>query len=58
MRSTAIAMTWEFWHRNRRWILAALIAMTCITTMLYGKIPSLEAKTHAKIHYMTLFFEF
>jgi hypothetical protein len=32
--------------------------MACITAALYGRIPSLAAKTQAKIHYATLFCEF
>ena len=58
MRSITIAMTWEFWHRSWFWILFAIIAITGVTTMIYGKIPPLDAKTQAKIHYITLLFEF
>ncbi|TKJ36525.1 MAG: hypothetical protein CEE38_11985 [Planctomycetes bacterium B3_Pla] len=58
MRSIAVAFTWEFWRRSRWWILSEIIVMVCITAVLYGRIPSLDAKTHAKIHYTTLFYEF
>ncbi|MDT8303649.1 MAG: hypothetical protein RQ760_19365 [Sedimentisphaerales bacterium] len=58
MRSIAVALTWEFWRRSRWWIFTEIIVMACITTVLYGRISSLDAKTHAEIHYMTLFYEF
>ena len=58
MRSIAVALTWEFWRRSRWWIFSEIILMACITAALYGRIPSLDAKTHAKIHYTTLFYEF
>ncbi len=58
MRSIAVALTWEFWRRSRWWIFIEIILMACITAMLYGRIPSLDARTHAKIHYSTLFYEF
>ena len=58
MRSIAVALTWEFWRRSRWWIFSEIIVMVCVTTVLYGRISSLGAKTHAKIHYMTLFYEF
>ena len=58
MRSIAVALTWEFWRRSRWWIFSAIIVMACITTLMYGRTSSLNAKTHAKIHYITLFYEF
>ena len=32
--------------------------MVCITTVMYGRIPSLSARTYAKIHYLVLLNEF
>ena len=58
MRSIAVAFTWEFWRRSRWCIFSAIMVMACITTVLYGRIPSLDAITHARIHYMTPFYEF
>ncbi len=58
MRSIAVALTWEFWRRSRWWIFAEIVVMVCVTMVLYGRIQSLGAKTHAKIHYMVLFFQF
>lgn len=58
MRSIAVAFTWEFWRRSRGCIFSAIMVMACITTVLYGRIPSLDAITHARIHYMTSFYEF
>lgn len=58
MRSIAVALTWEFWRRSRRWIFFEIVVMACATAAMYGRIPSISARTHAKIHYMTLFYEF
>ena len=58
MRSIAVALTWEFWCRSRWWIFSAIILMACATTVLYGRISTLDVRTHAKIHYMTVFYEF
>ena len=58
MRSIAISLTWEFWRRSRWWIFSEIIMMACITTVMYGRIPSIGARTHAKIHYNALFYEF
>jgi len=58
MRSIAVALTWEFWRRSRWWIFTEIVVMVCVTMVLYGRIQSLGAKTHAKIHYATVFYEF
>ena len=58
MRSIAISLTWEFWRRSRWWIFFEMIMMACITTVMYGRIPLIGARTHAKIHYNALFYEF
>jgi len=58
MRSIAVALTWEFWRRSRWWIFTEIVVMVCATMAMYGRIPSLGAKTHAKIHYATVFYEF
>jgi hypothetical protein len=58
MRSIAVALTWEFWRRSRRWIFFEIAVMACATAAMYGRIPSISARTHAKVHYMTLFYKF
>ncbi|MEA3226560.1 MAG: hypothetical protein U9Q07_11470, partial [Planctomycetota bacterium] len=58
MRSIAVALTWEYWRRSWWWIFSAIIVMACATTVMYGRISSLDAKIHATVHYKTVFYEF